>query len=140
VGIAAAARVADELITAPGCCYDGAGPRVLGVINAKYGTPVRVNVFSGIVATVVAVLAHQISSGSDAKYFDAVLGVTISTTLISYLLIYPVLWKLRRSHPATPPAVQGALGPAADRDPDASGRRGQHPAHRPPAGQLVVRQ
>jgi amino acid transporter len=31
-----------------------------------------------------------------------VLGVTISTTLISYLLIYPALWKLRRSHPATP--------------------------------------
>src|SRR6266702_4602651 len=55
-------------------CYDGAGPRVLGVINARFGTPVRVNV----------------------------LGVTISTTLISYLLIYPALWKLRRSHPDTP--------------------------------------
>ena len=83
-------------------CYDGAGPRTLGVINAKYGTPVRVNVFSGIVATVVVVLAHQITSGNAAKYFDAVLGVTISTTLISYLLIYPALWKLRRSHPGTP--------------------------------------
>jgi amino acid transporter len=83
-------------------CYDGAGPRTLGVINAKYGTPVRVNVFSGVVATIVVVLAHQISSGNAAKYFDAVLGVTISTTLISYLLIYPALWKLRRSHPATP--------------------------------------
>jgi amino acid transporter len=83
-------------------CYDGAGPRSLGVINAKYGTPVRVNVLSGIVATIVVVLAHQITSGNAAKYFDAVLGVTISTTLISYLLIYPALWKLRRSHPATP--------------------------------------
>lgn len=83
-------------------CYDGAGPRSLGVINAKYGTPVRVNIFSGITATIVVVLAHQISSGSAARYFDAVLGVTISTTLISYLLIYPALWKLRRSHPDTP--------------------------------------
>lgn len=83
-------------------CYDGAGPRGLGVINARYGTPVRVNVFSGIVASIVVVLAHQISSGDAAKYFNAVLGVTISTTLISYLLIYPALWKLRRSHPATP--------------------------------------
>ncbi len=83
-------------------CYDGAGPRSLGVINARYGTPVRVNVFSGIVASVVVVLAHQITSGNAAKYFDAVLGVTISTTLISYLLIYPALWKLRRSHPETP--------------------------------------
>jgi glutamate:GABA antiporter len=83
-------------------CYDGAGPRFLGVINAKYGTPVRVNVFSGIVATIVVILAQQITSGDAAKYFNAVLGVTISTTLISYLLIYPALWKLRRSHPHTP--------------------------------------
>jgi amino acid transporter len=83
-------------------CYDGAGPRFLGVINAKYGTPVRVNVFSGVMATVVVVLAQQITNGNAAKYFDAVLGVTISTTLISYLLIYPALWKLRRSHPDTP--------------------------------------
>src|SRR3984893_5476928 len=83
-------------------CYDGSGPRVLGVINARYGTPVRVNVFSGIVASIVVVLAHQITSGDAAKYFNAVLGVTISTTLISYLLISPALWKRRRSHPATP--------------------------------------
>jgi len=83
-------------------CYDGAGPRPLGVINARYGTPVRVNVLSGIVASIVVVLAHQITSGDAAKYFNAVLGVTISTTLISYLLIYPALWKLRRSHPGTP--------------------------------------
>jgi glutamate:GABA antiporter len=83
-------------------CYDGAGPRFLGVINARFGTPVRVNVFSGIMATIVAVLAQQITSGNAAKFFDAVLGVTISTTLISYLLIYPALWKLRRSHPDTP--------------------------------------
>jgi amino acid transporter len=83
-------------------CYDGAGPRMLGVINARFGTPVRVNVFSGVVASIVVVLAQQITSGNAAKYFDAVLGVTISTTLISYLLIYPALWKLRRSHPDTP--------------------------------------
>jgi glutamate:GABA antiporter len=83
-------------------CYDGAGPRLLGVINAKYGTPIRVNIFSGIVATIVVVLAQQITSGDAARYFNAVLGVTISTTLISYLLIYPALWKLRRSHPSTP--------------------------------------
>ena len=80
-------------------CYDGAGPRFLGVINAKYGTPVRVNVFSGIVATLIVILAETITSGNAAKYFGAVLGVTISTTLISYLGIYPAVWKLRRSHP-----------------------------------------
>jgi glutamate:GABA antiporter len=80
-------------------CYDGAGPRFLGVINAKYGTPVRVNIFSGLVATVVVILAETITQGNAAKYFDAVLDVTISTTLISYIGIYPAAWKLRRSHP-----------------------------------------
>jgi amino acid transporter len=80
-------------------CYDGAGPRFLGVINAKYGTPVRVNIFSGLVATAIVILAETITSGNAAKYFGAVLGVTISTTLISYLGIYPAVWKLRRSHP-----------------------------------------
>jgi len=80
-------------------CYDGSGPRSLGVISARLGTPVRVNVFSGVVATIVVVLATEITNGNAAKYFGAVLGVTISTTLISYLLIYPALWKLRVSHP-----------------------------------------
>jgi amino acid transporter len=72
------------------------------VISARFGTPVRVNVFSGVMATIVVILAQQITSGNAAKYFNAVLGVTISTTLISYLFIYPSLWKLRRSHPDTP--------------------------------------
>src|ERR1700749_2519870 len=83
-------------------CYDGAGPRFLGVISEKFGTPVRVNVFSGIVASIVVVLGNLLTSGDASKYFAAVLGVTISTTLISYLLIYPALWKLRRGHPDPP--------------------------------------
>jgi glutamate:GABA antiporter len=58
-----------------------------------------VNIFSGIVATLIVILAETITSGNAAKYFGAVLGVTISTTLISYLGIYPAVWKLRRSHP-----------------------------------------
>lgn len=72
------------------------------MISARYGTPVRVNILSGIVSTVILVLAHQITDGSSAKFFGAVLGVTISTTLVSYLLIFPALWKLRASHPDTP--------------------------------------
>ena len=46
-------------------CYDGAGPRFLGVINAKYGTPVRVNVFSGIVATLIVILAENQRGNAD---------------------------------------------------------------------------
>jgi glutamate:GABA antiporter len=50
-------------------------------------------------ATIIVILAETITSGNAAKYFGAVLGVTISTTLISYIGIYPAVWKLRRSHP-----------------------------------------
>jgi amino acid transporter len=82
--------------------YDGAAPRFLGVLNTRLGTPVRVNVFSGIVATLVLVLAQVITQGDAAKFFGAVLGVTISTTLVSYLLIYPALWRLRTKHPDVP--------------------------------------
>lgn len=82
--------------------YDGAAPRFLGVISERFGTPVRVNIFSGIVSTLVFVLAQLITQGDAAKFFGAVLGVTISTTLISYLLIYPALWKLRNTRADEP--------------------------------------
>jgi len=79
--------------------YDGAAPRSLGVINARYGTPVRVNVMSGIVATIILVGARQLTSGNASKDFAAVLSLTISTTLISYLGIFPALAVLRRKMP-----------------------------------------
>jgi amino acid transporter len=83
-------------------CYDGAGPRFFGVINATFGTPVRVNILSGVVATVVVILGNEITNANASKFFVAVLGVTVSTTLISYLGIFPAAWKLRRSHPSVP--------------------------------------
>ncbi|HEY6788113.1 MAG TPA: APC family permease [Trebonia sp.] len=90
-------------------CYDGAGPRFLGVISERFGTPVRVNVFSGIVASIVVVLGNLLTSGDASKYFAAVLAVTISTTLISYIAIYPAAWRLRRSHPSTPRPYRAPL-------------------------------
>jgi amino acid transporter len=41
--------------------------------------------------------AFKITSGNANKYFEAVLGLTISTTTISYLFIFPALIKLRHS-------------------------------------------
>ena len=79
--------------------YDGAAPRFLGVISARFGTPVRVNIFSGILASIVVVLAHRSPVATRPKYFAAVLGVTISTTLICYIGSTRRLWRLRRSHP-----------------------------------------
>ncbi|MFF7282719.1 APC family permease [Streptomyces griseorubiginosus] len=82
--------------------YDGAAPRFLGVISSRFGTPVRVNVLSGLVSTAVLVLAHELTNGSAAKLFGAVLGLAVSTTLVSYLGIFPALAVLRRRAPGVP--------------------------------------
>ena len=60
------------------------------------------NLLSGLVATVLMVAAFQITGGNANKYFEAVLGLTISTTTISYLFIFPALIKLRHSRPDVP--------------------------------------
>jgi amino acid transporter len=80
-------------------CYDGAGPRWLGTFSKRWGTPIAVNLMSGALSTLVMVLAFQLTSGSSAKYFSAVLGLAISTTTISYLAIFPALYLLRRKLP-----------------------------------------
>jgi amino acid transporter len=82
--------------------YDGAAPRSLGVISAKFGTPVRVNILTGVLSTVVLVAARSINGGNAAKYFGVVLGIAISTTLISNLAVFPALWRLRVTHPDHP--------------------------------------
>jgi amino acid transporter len=90
---------------------DGSGPRILGTFSAKFGTPIAVNLLSGIVATIVMLLAFGFAGGDSNKYFAAVLGLAISTTTISYLAIFPALIKLRRSHPHVnrPYSVPGGM-------------------------------
>lgn len=78
--------------------YDGAGPRILGTFSARWGTPIVVNFLSGIVATIVMVLAFNLSGGDSEKYFNAVLNVVLLFTTISYIVIFPALIKLRYSH------------------------------------------
>lgn len=81
---------------------DGAAPRILGRFSSRFGTPIAVNLMSGIVGTIVMLLAFTLSSGDANKYFAAVLGLAISTTVISYIVIFPALVKLRLSHPHVP--------------------------------------
>ena len=82
--------------------YDGAAPRYLGKISPTFGTPVRVNVLSGVLSTVVLILVHEISGGNAVKYFTAILGIAVSTTLISYIGVFPALWRLRVKFPDHP--------------------------------------
>ncbi len=80
-------------------CYDGAGPRWFGKFSPRFGTPLRVNVLSGVISTAIFIAASEITSGNTAKFFNVALALAISTTLISYLGIFPAAWVLRRKRP-----------------------------------------
>jgi amino acid transporter len=82
--------------------YDGAFPGFFGVFNRRFGTPVRVNTMSGIVASVFMVIAVSAFNGGTNSKFVVVLDIAISTTLISYLWIFPAAVKLRFSHAHVP--------------------------------------
>jgi amino acid transporter len=81
---------------------DGSFPRFFGQFHPRLETPVRVNLLSGVVATVFCILATQIVSGSAAAIFAVVLTIAITTLLLSYLIILPAVWRLRRTHPDVP--------------------------------------
>ncbi len=76
-------------------CIDGGGPLFLGKFSSRFGTPVNVNLLSGIISSAFFVLATKLA-GSNA--FGVVLSMATLTTVISYLLIFPALIKLRRTH------------------------------------------
>jgi amino acid transporter len=78
---------------------DGGGPRLLAYFSKRLGTPIAMNLLSGVVATLLMVLAFTLTGGNANRYFTAVLGLTISTTTISYLFIFPTLVRLRYTYP-----------------------------------------
>ncbi|MBR7826992.1 APC family permease [Actinospica sp. MGRD01-02] len=73
--------------------------RSLGAFHPKLGTPVRMNMVSGITATVFTVAATVFVNGSAAADFTVVLTVAVTTLLLSYLVIVPALGTLRKKQP-----------------------------------------
>jgi glutamate:GABA antiporter len=82
--------------------FDGAAPRALGYFSKRLGTPIGVNLLSGVVSTAVLILALTLTSGNAAKYFSATLGLVISMVTVTYVLIFPAVIKLRYSYPDVP--------------------------------------
>jgi amino acid transporter len=80
----------------------GSGPKQLGYFSTRFGTPIVVNVTSGIIATIFMYITFFVTGGSLHGYFAAVLGLVISTTTFSYILIFPALITLRRKYPNVP--------------------------------------
>src|SRR5581483_11355843 len=84
---------------------DRAAPSALGRFSGKYGTPIAVNTMSGIMATIAviaAILITAFGSGSITTLFSLVLGFTLSTNTLAYLLIFPAFLILRYRYPDVP--------------------------------------
>ena len=83
--------------------YDGAFIPWFGVFNRRFGTPVRVNVMSGVASSIFCIAAIYLTkSQSTSAAFTVVLYMAISTTLVSYLWLFPAALKLRYTHPDVP--------------------------------------
>jgi amino acid transporter len=80
-------------------CFDGAGPRWIAFTNPRYGTPVRLNNITGIIASVILILGYRLNDGDIAKYFGVAVGFAIAMSLVNYLAIFPAFWVLRNKFP-----------------------------------------
>jgi amino acid transporter len=78
---------------------DGAWFPWFGVFNKRFGTPVRVNVMSGLVSSAFTIVAIEWFNNGDDASFAVVLTMAISTTLISYLFVFPTVLRLRHKFP-----------------------------------------
>ena len=78
----------------------GSGPRALGYFSKRFGTPIVVNVLSGVIATVFLIANFVITGGNLRSFFAVVLGLVISTTTFAYILIFPAIITLRRRYGA----------------------------------------
>jgi len=84
---------------------DRTAPSLFGRFSSKYGTPIAVNLMSGTMATiavVAAILMTAFGSGSISTLFFIVLGFTLSTNTLAYLLIFPAFLLLRYKYPDVP--------------------------------------
>jgi len=68
---------------------DGGGPRALGRFSARFGTPVAMNLLSGLVATALMIAAFQITGADSSRYFAAALVPTFWALLATVALIWP---------------------------------------------------
>ncbi|MFE0381411.1 APC family permease [Streptomyces inhibens] len=84
--------------------------RGLGAFHPRLGTPVRMNLVSGVTATAFMVAAMHLASGDTSSVFGVVLSVAITTLLLSYLAVIPSLLVLRLRHRSVPRPYQVPFG------------------------------
>lgn len=77
---------------------DGAAPAWLGRFTS-FGTPIAVNLTSGLISSVFSVLVFLFTKGSLANFFSVMLALVISTAAVSYIFVFPALVALRYKYP-----------------------------------------
>lgn len=77
---------------------DGSAPRVLGTFS-KSGTPLAMNIISGIIGSVFVILVFTVANGSLANFFAVMLALVVSLTAMQYAFIMPSIIVLRRKYP-----------------------------------------
>jgi glutamate:GABA antiporter len=80
---------------------DGAAPAWMGKF-ARTGTPIAVNLASGVIASVFVFFVFLITKGSLANFFSVMISLVISTAAVSYVLVFPALVRLRCKYPDAP--------------------------------------
>jgi amino acid transporter len=80
---------------------DGAAPAWMGRF-ASFGTPIAVNIASGLIGSAFVFFVFLVTKGSLANFFSVMISLVISTTSLSYVFVFPALVALRRKYPAAP--------------------------------------
>lgn len=80
---------------------DGAAPAWMGRF-ASFGTPIAVNLMSGVIGSAFVFFVFLITSGSLAHFFSVMISLVISTAAVSYVFVFPALVVLRRRYPDVP--------------------------------------
>lgn len=77
---------------------DGAAPSWMGRF-ASSGTPIAVNLMSGVIGSAFVFFAFLITKGSLARFFSVMIVLAISATAIGAMFVFPALVVLRRKYP-----------------------------------------
>jgi glutamate:GABA antiporter len=89
---------------------DGAAPAWMGKFTS-FGTPLNVNICSGIVGSAFVVVVFTVTKGSLSNFFAVAIALAISTATLCYLFMFLALPILRMKYPdvARPYRVPGGL-------------------------------
>ena len=80
---------------------DGAAPWWMGRFGS-FGTPITVNLMSGVIGSAFVLFVFLITRGSLADFFSVMIALAISSTAMCYVFVFPALVVLRRKYPHTP--------------------------------------